>query len=65
MRPRQSRDQLEAAIKAAKIFFVPVDDGGLAFQTGVDVWFEELPLHRGPRYHASPNILVVEQTLSV
>jgi len=36
-------DWLDLARKAAKSLFVPVDQGGFLFQSGNDIWFEEVP----------------------
>lgn len=34
---------LELASKAAQSLMVPIQDGGLLFQSGNDIWFEEIP----------------------
>lgn len=41
-------ESLLAAQKAAEILFVDVEDGGLLFQSGEDIWFEEIPSRKNP-----------------
>lgn len=36
------KSYLESAIKAAKVIITPIQEGGLMFTNGNDVWFEEL-----------------------
>ena len=37
------KDHLELAKKAAQSLFVPIREGGFLFESGGDVWFEEIP----------------------
>jgi len=37
------KDHLELAKKAAQSLFVPIREGGLLFESGGDIWFEEIP----------------------
>lgn len=39
-----NRTHLELAQKAAQPLFAPIKQGGFLFQSGADVWFEEIPV---------------------
>lgn len=39
----KEKRHLDVALKAAQILFEPLNTGGLLFQRGDDVWFEEVP----------------------
>lgn len=41
-RVNKNKQHLALALKAAKVLFVPIQQGGLLFQSGDDVWFEEI-----------------------
>lgn len=49
---RQTRDavSLELAEKGAVALFVPVSEGGLVFESGEDIWFEEIPSEENPSH---------------
>lgn len=37
------QEALDLASESAKMLFVPIDEGGLLFTSGDDIWFEEIP----------------------
>jgi hypothetical protein len=39
-------DDLNRARQAAEVLFTPIDQGGLLYQKGEDIWFEEVPVPR-------------------
>lgn len=39
-----NREHLDIARKASHVLFAPIKQGGLLFQSGEDVWFEEIPV---------------------
>lgn len=43
---KESKDQvyLDTAVKAAEVLFVPISEKGLLFESGEDIWFEEIPV---------------------